>query len=131
MEQEYIKGDIVMYDNKIHTIMDTLGVNNYELSCVKHPVHQLELSGIPLTTEILEKNGWKLLKHHERNSYDDVSWSNYHKPAETNISLIFYQEKEAFFPFLYAQEISEKPIRYIHQLQHLLFGLDLNHEMEV
>lgn len=39
MEQEYIKGDIVMYDNKIHTIMDTLGVNNYELSCVKHPVH--------------------------------------------------------------------------------------------
>ena len=24
MEQEYIKGDIVMYDNKIHTIMDTL-----------------------------------------------------------------------------------------------------------
>ena len=34
MEQEYIKGDIVMYDNKIHTIMDTLGVNNYELSYV-------------------------------------------------------------------------------------------------
>lgn len=25
MEQEYIKGDIVMYNNKIHTIMDTLG----------------------------------------------------------------------------------------------------------
>ena len=23
MEQEYIKGDIVMYDNRIHTIMNT------------------------------------------------------------------------------------------------------------
>ncbi len=47
-----------MYDNKIHTIMDTLGVNNYELSYIEHPVHQLELSGLTLTPEILEKNGW-------------------------------------------------------------------------
>ena len=86
---------------------------------------------IPLTPEILEKNGWKLHKHHERNSYDDVSWSSYHKPAETNISLRFYQEEEAFFLFLYAQEISETPIRYIHQLQHLLYGLGIDHEMNV
>ena len=131
MEQKYIKGDIVMYDNKIHTIMDKLELNNYELSYIEHPVHQLELSGVLLTPEILEKNGWKFLKHHERNSYNDVSWYSYHKPTETNISLIFYQEEEAFFPFLYAQEISEKPIRYIHQLQHLFFGLGINHEMEV
>lgn len=86
---------------------------------------------IHLTPEILEKNGWKLHKHHERNSYDDVSWSSYHKPAETNISLRFYQEEKAFFLFLYAQEISETPIRYIHQLQHLLYGLGINHEMNV
>ena len=86
---------------------------------------------INLVPAILEKNGWKLHKHHERNSYDDVSWSSYHKPAETNISLRFYQEEKAFFLFLYAQEISETPIRYIHQLQHLLYGLGINHEMEV
>ena len=90
-----------------------------------------EIKPIPLTPEILEKNGWKLLKHHERNSYDDVSWSSYHKPAVTNISLVFYLEEETFFLFLYAQEISETPIRYVHQLQHLLFGLGLNREMEV
>ena len=131
MAQKYIVDDIVMYKNKIHTIMDTLGVNNYELSYISYPVNQLELSGVPITPEILEKNGWKFLKHHERNSYDDVSWSNYHKPAETNISLRFYPEEEAFFLFLYTQEISETPIRYIHQLQHLLFGLGLNSEMEV
>lgn len=59
MEQEYIKGDIVMYDNKIHTIMDTLGLNNYELSYIRHPVNRAELSGVPLTPEILEKNEWK------------------------------------------------------------------------
>ena len=128
---KYIVDDIVMYKNKIHTIIDIIGLNNYELSYISHPVNRLELSGVPITSEILEKNGWKFLKHHERNSYDDVSWDSYHKSAETNISLIFYQEEEAFFPFLYAQEISEKPIRYIHQLQHLLFGLGLNSEMEV
>ena len=131
MKQEYIKGDIVIYDSKIHTIMDVLGVNNYELSYISYPVHQLELSGVPITPEILEKNGWKLHKHHKRDSYDDVSWSSYHKPAETNISLRFYPEEKAFFLFLYAEEISETPIRYIHQLQHLLFGLGLNSEMEV
>lgn len=90
-----------------------------------------DIATIPLTPEILERNGWKLHKHHERNSYDDVSWSSYHKPAETNISLRFYPEEEAFFLFLYVQEISETPIRYIHQLQHILFSLGLNHEMEV
>lgn len=90
-----------------------------------------DIVSIPLTPEIIEKNGWKLHKHHERNSYDDVSWSSYHKPAETNISLRFYQEEKAFFLFLYAQEISETPIRYIGQLQHLLYGLGINHEMEV
>ena len=58
MEQKYIKGDIVMYDNRIHTIMDKLELNNYELSYIKHPVHQLELSGVLLTPEILEKNGF-------------------------------------------------------------------------
>ena len=62
MEQEYIKGDIVMYDSRIHTIMDTLGVNNYELSYISHPVHQLELSGVPITPEILDNNKWKRLK---------------------------------------------------------------------
>ena len=131
MVQKYIVNDIVMYKNRIHTIIETLGLNNYELSYVKHPVNQAELSGVPITPKILEKNGWKFLKHHERDNYDDVSWSSHHKPAETNISLILYIEEEAFFPFLYAQEISEKPIRYIHQLQHLLFGLGLNSEMEV
>lgn len=45
MEQQYIKGDIVMYDNKIHTIMDTLELNNYELSYISHQVHQLEYQG--------------------------------------------------------------------------------------
>lgn len=136
MAQKYIEGDIVEYDNKVMVIKEPRDGSHFDLSCPKEGLVYCfvdidEIKPIPLTPEILEKNGWKLHKHHERNSYDDVSWSSYHKPAETNISLIFYQEEKAFFPFLYAQEISETPIRYIHQLQHLLFGLELNSEMEV
>lgn len=120
-----LKGSVTLSNIKGKTVYDECFLLGDCCAWVK------DIVPIPLTPEILEKNGWKLHKHHERNSYDDVSWSSYHKPAETNISLRFYQEEKAFFLFLYAQEISETPIRYIHQLQHLLYGLGINHEMEV
>jgi hypothetical protein len=118
MEQEYIKGDIVMYDSKIHTIMDTLGVNNYELSCIEHPVHQLELSGVPLTPEILEKNGWK-----KPDGFDSY-WLD---------KMGLLQEGDTWHSALGSTKIAITlgNILYVHQLQHLLFGLGINQEMEV
>lgn len=59
MKQKYIIGDVVMYENRIHTIIDILASNGYELSYVRHPVSPVRLSGVPLTSEILEKNGWE------------------------------------------------------------------------
>ena len=122
MEQEYIKGDIVMYDNKIHTIMDTLGVNNYELSYISHLVHQLELSGVPLTPEILEKNGWK---------DDGYDW--YRLPTK-RAYLYITKDTITLGEFLVCVGIDRHnlaSINFVHQLQHLLFGLGLNHEMKV
>ena len=124
MGQEYIKGDIVMYDNKIHTIMDTLELNNYELSYIEHPVHQLELSGVPLTPEILEKNGWK------KKMYCD--WCHY-LPIEGNI---LYLSKGVGIDGAFSVDVGQDmsyiaSISFVHQLQHLLFGLRLNSEMEV
>ena len=135
MEQEYIKGDIVMYDNRIHTIMDTLELNNYELSYISHQVHQLELSGVPITPEILEKNGWvkEVMSRGVKNSH----WV-YTKPDI---------EEYGYFPIYIEKGIGDEfdvypfsgnhvctqiaYIKYVHQLQHLLFGLGLKHEMEV
>lgn len=138
---EYIPRDLVsIYVGVKKYIVEVIGTENeneallYQIKFTNGEIKYTDKDNIvpiPITPYILEKNGWKFLKHHERNSYDDVSWSSYHKPAETNISLIFYPEEKAFFLFLYAEEISETPIRYIHQLQHLLFGLGINHEMEV
>lgn len=122
MEQEYIKGDIVMYDNKIHTIMDTLGVNNYELSCVEHPVHQLELSGVSITSEILEKNEWK------KSKINDCAYFYYKDGL-----FLTYTSKDGKFwfdDFDYSSSICVD-LPYVHSLQHLLFGLGINSEMEV
>ena len=122
MEQEYIKGDIVMYDNKIHTIMDTLGVNNYELSYISHPVNQLELSGVPLTPEILEKNKWRKTKE----SFKTQSY--YKKNFGVNVMTII--TINGYCSVVY--NITHiRYIQYVHELQHLLFGLGLNSEMEV
>lgn len=123
MEQEYIKGDIVMYDNKIHTIMDTLGVNNYELSYVEHPVHQLELSGVPVTPEILEKNGW------EKDEEASFKTQLYYRKKSISKFIVIIIRKDTL-RIVYNSECLNI-IQYIHELQHFLFGLGINHEMEV
>lgn len=135
MTQKYIKGDIVMYDNRIHTIMDTLELNNYELSYIRHQVNQLELSGVPLTTEILEKNGWKeeVMSRGVKNSH-----MVYTKPDIKEYGYFpIYIEKgigDEFdvYPFTDNNDCKQIAyIKYVHQLQHLLFGLGLNSDMEV
>lgn len=144
MNKLYIPGDLVMVKksalqfakDKIFKVISSLSGGFVKVvmlndSSTTYSISNNAVRPIPLTSEIIEKNGWKLHKNHKRNSYDDVSWSSYHKPSETNISLRFYPEEDAFFLFLYAQEISETPIKYIHQFQHILFGLGLEHEMEV
>ena len=128
MEQEYIKGDIVMYDNKIHTIMDTLGVNNYELSYISHPVNQLELSGVPLTPEIIEKNGWKIEDVNPNDLSNIVSKGIMYRAIKDKEILFFHKGASVFTCPLNWRKIE---IRFVHQLQHLLFGLGLNSEMEV
>ena len=133
MEQEYIKADIVMYDNKIHMIMDTFGVNNYELSYIEHPVHQLELSGVPITPEILEKNGWD--KEEKDGSVFSLSEAFIlgDENDEDNYTCfqLYYQNKKDGWVIDMRGEPLKFEIHYIHELQHLFFGLGLNHEMEV
>lgn len=115
MAQKYIKDNIVMYDNRIHTIIDTLGLNNYELSYVRHPVNQAELSGVHITPEFLKKNGWKKFKR---------PYSFRRKGCPT---LNIRSNNEVFFHW----GDHDKSITAVHQLQHLFFGLNINYEMEV
>lgn len=117
MAQKYIVNDIVMYKNRIHTIIDTLGLNNYELSYVRHSVNQAELSGVPLTPEILEKNGWEL---------DDATWI--YKKGYIKVFRLL-DDKTTYAAYLFGVRLFE--FHFIHELQHLLYGLKINSEMEV
>lgn len=122
MKQEFIIGDIVMYKNRIHTIIDILASNGYELSYVRHPVSPVRLSGVPLTPEILEKNGWK---------DDGYDW--YRLPTK-RAYLYITKDMTTLGEFLVCVGLDRHnlaSISFVHQLQHLLFGLGLNSEMEV
>ena len=82
------------------------------------------LKPIPLTPEILEKNGWK------KKMYCD--WCHY-LPIEGNI---LYLSKgigiDGAFSVGVGQGMSYiASISFVHQLQHLFFSLNINHKMEV
>lgn len=118
MAQKYIVNDIVMYKNRIHTIIDTLWLNNYVLSYIRHPVNRAELSGVPLTPEILKKNEWR---KEEENYIND----SYH--------ILLEKEYEKYYAFkvVHNYVVWLRDVRSVSDLQHLLFGLGLNSEMEV
>ena len=90
---------------------------------------------IPLTPEILEKNGWKkeVMSRGVKNSH----WV-YTKPDIEEYGYFpIYIEKgigDEFdvYPFTGNNVCTQIAyIKYVHELQHLLFGLGINHEMEV
>lgn len=126
MKQEFIIGDIVMYKNRIHTIIDILASNGYELSYVRHPVSPVRLSGVPLTPEILEKNGWEFVVGQV--DEDGFTWDIYSNRGV--LPDLYYYPDGKFSVFMYRKEVLPD-IKYIHQLQHFLYGLGLNSEMEV
>lgn len=126
MKQEFIIGDIVMYKNRIHTIIDILASNGYELSYVRHPVSPVRLSGVPLTPEILEKNGWYGATHS--------------KQSDDNTKILYKTFKRKGYPTIKVSqdlkitcELSPFIVKLesVSDLQHLLFGLGLNSEMEL
>lgn len=77
---------------------------------------------IPITPEILEKNGWK------KSKINDCAYFYYKDGL-----FLTYTSKDGKFwfdDFDYSSSICVD-LPYVHSLQHLLFGLGLNSEMEV
>ena len=93
------------------------------------------VSPIPLTPEILEKNGWKeeVMSRGVKNSH-----LVYTKPDIEEYGYFpIYIEKgigDEFDVYPFTDNNVCKPIayiKYVHQLQHFLFGLGLDSEMEL
>lgn len=81
---------------------------------------------IPLTTEILEKNGWEFVGGQV--DEDGFTWDIYSNRGV--LPDLYYYPDGKFSVFMYRKEVLPD-IKYIHQLQHFLYGLGLNSEMEV
>ena len=129
MEQKYIVGDVVMYHNKIMVVKEPRDGSHFDLSCPKEGlVYDLvdieEMKPARLTSEILEKNGWRTQNR----------WYYYLDVAEGFISYIgidFKHKSNKGHLYIEVNGNNMVEIQYCHELQHFLFGLGINHEMEV
>ena len=126
---KYIEDDIVKYNDKIMVIKKPRDGSHFDLFCPQEgSVYCLvdidEIKPIPITSEILEKNRWK------KEMYCD--WCHY-LPIEGNILYIARGIGiDGAFSVGVGQGMSYiTSISFVHQLQHLFFGLGLKSEMEV
>lgn len=148
MDKLYIPGDLVMVKksalqfakDKIFKVISSLSGGFLKVvmlndSSTTYSISNNAVRPIPLTPEILEKNGWKrkVMSRGIRNSH----WV-YTKPDIEEYGYFpIYIEKGIgkefdVYPFTYNNVCTQIAyIKYVHQLQHLLFGLGLNSEMEV
>lgn len=75
-----------------------------------------EIEPISLTPEILEKNGWE--------KKDDLFWKSY------ELVTLVVQDKILRIVDLRSNLIL-RSLEFVHELQHLLFGLDDNSELKI
>ena len=148
MDIEYIPGDLVMVKesalqfakDKIFKVISSLSGGFVKVvmlndSSTTYSISNNAVRPIPLTPEILEKNGWEkeVMSRGVKNSH----WV-YTKPDIKEYGCFpIYIEKgigDEFdvYPFTGNHVCTQIAyIKYVHQLQHPLFGLNLNSEMEV
>lgn len=140
---EYIPGDLVsVYVGVKKYIVEVIGTEdeNEVLSYqIKFPNGEIQYADkdnivpIPLTPEILEKNGWD--KEEKDGSVFSLSeaFMGGDEDDEDNYTCfqLYYQNKKDGWVIDMRGELLKFEVHYVHELQHLLFGLGINHEMEV
>lgn len=85
------------------------------------------IEGIPLTPELLKRNGFKEEQHQKE---DTSEWHDfYHYDLGINIVYEVAKKGNKFTVYLDGKKLRE--IKYIHELQHILWALGLNAELKV
>ena len=113
----FLNGDIVYIHGSVRVISSCDGyyATYYDEDETLQEVNVNVIEGITLTTAILEKNGWE----HK----DDVYFKDYPQRK-----LVIYDDKAYIINESCSLFICK--VEFVHQLQHLLFGLGLNSEMD-
>ena len=132
---EYIPGDLIMVKksalqfakDKIFKVISSLSGGFLKVvmlndSSTTYSISNNAIRPIPLTPEILEKNGWRTQNR----------WYYYLDVAEGFISYIgidFKHKSNKGHLYVEVDGNNMIEIQYCHELQHFLFGLGLNLEM--
>lgn len=129
---KYIPGDLVMVKesalrfakDKIFKVISSLSGGFVKVvmlndSSTTYSISNNAVRPIPLTPEILEKNGWKLV--------NGFYWSPNEEGAGVGLSS---QTGYVWNAYMRSYPL-RSDINNVSDLQHLLFGLGINHEMEV
>ena len=131
---EYIPGDLGTYNGNIITIENSDGyyATYYDEGRILQEVNVNVIKGIPVTPEILKKNGWK--QNGGQYSFTFKSYTGY-KVEYIGFFIEMFKNVNDMLKYKYFQIFHENKniygCFYVHQLQHHLFGLGLNHKMEV
>lgn len=123
MAQKYIEGDVVMYGNNIMITKEPREEGHFDLLWNNWIIYSYinieDIKPIPLTSEILEKNGWKL------------NHGFYWSPNEEGAGVGLSSQTGYVWKAYIGGRLLRSNINNVSDLQHLLFGLGIKHEMEV
>lgn len=133
-EVKYIQGDLVKLNGKTVKItfagrdvieyipLDRRGGDEWRTS-------RKLIEPIKLTPQILEANGWRKGELKQGDNARD-SYYPYSKKG-CIVELRYYPSCDMLLVYIGQEALINTLFLYVHQLQHLLFGLGLNSEMEV
>lgn len=127
-KNRYIVGDIVKYDGDIGKVIE-IGTSDWydgAYTCKlkfsngnSFIVGQCDIEPILLTSVILEDNGWKKICGY------------YCSPNEDGVAIRLNSQTGYVWNAYVANIPLRRNINSVSDLQHLLFGLGINNEMEV
>lgn len=123
MDKLYIPGDLVIYASLIKEPVAEI-CEVHEASYTVKFMHgnfaatSKEIKPITLTPEILEKNGWVK----DKEGYINDSY---------HLHLCEKNNRYSVYKVVNDNIVWLTDVRNVSDLQHLLFGLGINHEMEV
>ena len=120
---EYIPGDLVYIHGSLRIISNCDGyyTTYYDENESLQEVNVNVIEDISLTPEILEKNGWKR----------DGKW--HYLPTQRAYLYIIQDtgQPDEFLICVGDGKYNLTSVSFVHQLQHFLFGLNINSDMEV
>lgn len=119
---KYIPGDLCIVKGKVESVCEVDRDNDFSITTDQHPFIRLsEVKPIPLTPEILEKNGWK----------KDGKWYYLKTRRAYLYTIQDAGQPDEFLICANTDKHNLTSVSFVHQLQHLLFGLGIDNNMEV